>query len=400
MASVNIIRYNPIGIFSGTTQTVITYDDESVVHHVEPSGNVGTQYAGELGSEWCGTIHNLNPGLLKGGANWGDVYKTDVLWTTPEGGYNACDAYKNAFNKVYGPMIDSVTGQPLRSNRMARFTHPEGFPDPAALFEIQIKAVRGVGVGIGEGVIDYGEWQDYQPSGASVMHKNAAGKEVTSLGDDLKQEMEFVLIEQYEKPFAEKGVDFKSNTMWMEILVAVDDNLSETWSRVATLKAVMADYFGDNLPAGKIYPVSRIPNLDGIVEPQPRVIAGKDGSVTRSGEIVDGFSTWSAVDRSGVREVMVSGFGGQDAGTILGQIDDRIKEAGGTGLKENGIFNNAYIVARDTTEGSRAWLGEFNESFTKWYEGTSPAGRTAQFVGGFMDESYTCGISHKAIFAL
>ena len=60
MASVNIIRYNPIGIFSGTTQTVITYDDESVVHHVEPSGNVGTQYAGELGSEWFGTIHNLH----------------------------------------------------------------------------------------------------------------------------------------------------------------------------------------------------------------------------------------------------------------------------------------------------------------------------------------------------
>ena len=67
MASVNIIRYNPIGIFSGTTQTVITYDDESVVHHVEPSGNVGTQYAGELGSEWFGTIHNLNPGLPKRG---------------------------------------------------------------------------------------------------------------------------------------------------------------------------------------------------------------------------------------------------------------------------------------------------------------------------------------------
>lgn len=400
MASVNIIRYNPIGIFSGTTQTVVTYDDKSVVHHVEPSGNVGTQYAGELGSEWFGTIHNLNPGLLKGGANWGDVYKTDVLWTTPEGGYDGCDAYKNTFNAVYGPMIASVTGQQLNSNRMARFTHPEGFPDPAALFEVQIKAVRGENVKIGGGVIDYGEWQDHQPSGASVMHKDANGNTVTTLGDDLKQEMEFTMIEQYEKPFAEKGVDFKNDTIWLEVLVAVDDKPADTWSRIDTLKAVIADYFGDKIPAGKIYPVSRIPNLDGIVEPQPRCIVGKDVTLNRSSDIVDGFASWASFDRSGVREVMVSGVGGTDAGVVLDTIDSRIKEAGGTSLKQDGIFNNAYIVAGDSKDASRKWLGDFNTQFTAWYEGSSPAGRTAQFLGGFMDEKYTCGISNRAMFAV
>ena len=97
MSSVNIIRYNPIGIFSGTTQTVITYDDKSVVHHVEPSGNVGSQYPKELAAQWLGTIQNLAKGLVKGGATWGDVYATDVLWTTPAGGRAACDAYKNDY---------------------------------------------------------------------------------------------------------------------------------------------------------------------------------------------------------------------------------------------------------------------------------------------------------------
>lgn len=400
MSSVNIIRHNPITIFSGTTETIITYDDKSVVHHVEPSGNVGTQYAGELGSEWFGTIHNLNPGLLKGGATWGDVYKTDVLWTTPDGGYDACYVYKNTFNAVYGPMIESVTGASLRSNRMARFTHPEGFPDPKALFEVQIKAVRGEGVEVGNGMIDYGDWQDHQPSGASVQHNDKDGNPVTTLGDDLKQEMEYVLVEQYEKPFADKGVNFKRDTIWLEVLVAVDDAPDQTWSRIETLKEVIADYFGDRLPAGKIYPVSRIPNLDGIVEPQPRCVVGKDISRERSSEVVDGFATWAAFDHSGVREVMVSGVGGDDAGTILETIDGRIKEAGGSGLKENGIFNNAYIVAKDSSEASRQWIVDFNTSFTGYYEGTSPAGRTAQFVGGFMDEKYPSGISNRAIFAV
>lgn len=400
MASVNIIRHNPISIFSGTTETVITYDDNSVVRHVEPSGNVGTQYPNELGSQWFGTIHNLNPGLLKGGATWADVYKTDVLWTTPSGDRDECDDYKNDFNAVYGAMIDSVTGCALSSNRMARFTHQEGFPDPDALFEVQIKAVRGEGVSIGGGVIDYGDWQDHQPSGASVLHRNADGETVSTLGDDLRKEMEFVLVEQYEKPMAEKGVDFKSNTLWLEVLVGVDDDHAQGWSRVDTLNEVIEDYFGANRPAGLIYPVSRIPNLDGIVEPQPRVVVGDGVEIERSGEIVDGFSTWAAFNRSGVREVMVSGVGGDDAGTILGQIDGHIQAAGGQGLRENGIFNNAYIVSKDDTEASRQWLVDFNTSFSAYYEGVAPAGRTAQYVGGFMTPDYPCGISNRAIFAV
>ncbi len=400
MASVNIIRYNPIAIFSGTTETVITYDDHSVVRHVEPSGNVGTQYPEELGSQWFGTIHNLNPGLLKGGVTWGDVYKTDVLWTTPSADREDCEEYKNDFNAVYGAMIESVTGCGLRSNRMARFTHQEGFPDPAALFEVQIKAVKGDGVTIGGGVIDYGQWQDHQPSGASVLHTNAEGETVASLGDDLRKEMEFVLVEQYEKPMAVKGVDFKTGTIWFEVLVAIDDDPAQTWSRVDTLNDVIADYFGDNRPAGLIYPVSRIPNLDGIVEPQPRVVVGNDLDIERSGEIVDGFSTWVAFNQSGVREVMISGVGGDDAGTILGQIDGHVKAAGGQGLHQNGIFNNAYIVAKDVDEASRQWLVDFNTSFSAFYEGVAPAGRTAQFVGGFMTPDCACGISNRAIFAV
>jgi enamine deaminase RidA (YjgF/YER057c/UK114 family) len=400
MSSVNIIRYNPIGIFSGTTQTVITYDDKSVVHHVEPSGNVGSQYPKELAAQWLGTIQNLAKGLVKGGATWGDVYATDVLWTTPAGGRAACDAYKNDYNAVYGALIDAVTKQQLKSNRMARFTHPEGFPDPEALFEVQIKAVRGEAVSVGGGVIDYGNWQDYQPSGASVQHKGADGKTITTLGTDLKKEMEYVLIEQYEKPMAEKGVDFKTQTLWLEVLVAVDSDPSSQWARVAAMNEVIADYFGYNRPAGATYPVSWIPNLDGVVEPQPRCVVGEDITIERSGDNVDGFSTWTSFTHSGVKEVMTSGVGGDDAGTMLGTIDGYIKAAGGAGLKEDGIFNNAYVVAKDSSEASREWIVEFNKSFTAYYEGTSPAGRTAQFVGGYMDQKYPCGISNRAIFAV
>ena len=70
MASVNIIRHKPIPIFCSTAEVVMTYDDDQVVRLVEPSGNVGTQYPNELGSEWFGTIENLSLGLARGGANW------------------------------------------------------------------------------------------------------------------------------------------------------------------------------------------------------------------------------------------------------------------------------------------------------------------------------------------
>ena len=129
MAQVNIVRHNSIAIFSNPTEVIITDDNGHVVRLVEPSGNVGTQYANDVGSEWFGTIENLNKGLEICGVHWSDVYKTDVLWTTPSADRDECDQRKNDFNACYGAMIAAVTGGPLRSNRMARFTHPEGFPD-------------------------------------------------------------------------------------------------------------------------------------------------------------------------------------------------------------------------------------------------------------------------------
>ncbi|MXY48393.1 MAG: hypothetical protein F4Y38_03730 [Gemmatimonadetes bacterium] len=397
MAQVSIVRHNPIAIFSNPTEVLVKDDLNQVFRLVEPSGNVGTQYPNDVGSEWFGTIENLNRNLTICGVNWSDVYKTDVLWTTPSGDREDCDRLKDDYNTVYAPMIEAVTGGPLRSNRMARFTHPEGFPDPVALFEVQIKAVSGEHVTIGDGVIDYGYWRDHQPSGASVMHTRD-GKVITSLGSDLAEETAFVLDEQYEKPFAEAGVDFRKQTVWMEILVAVDDEPGKTWERIDTVRRVFEDYYGDDRPAGLIYPVSRIPNLDGIVEPQPRVVSG-DVGITRSGDLEDGFSTWTSIHYGGVTEVMTSAVGGDDAGLQLSTLDARIQAAGGTGLKEDGIFNNAYVVAGDDTEANRAWIQEFNASFSAWYEGSAPAGRTAQFIGGIQQASYRSGISNRAIFA-
>ena len=420
MATVNIVRHKPISIFSGTVEVVITYDDTSVVRLIEPSGNVGSQYPKELGSQWFGTIENLSPGLTRGGATWADVYKTDVLWTTPSDSRDECEAYRDAFNAVYGPMIQAVTGGPLNSNRMARFTHSEGFPDPEALFEVQIKAVKGEEVTINKGTIEYGSWTDHQPSGASVQHTDSNGNLVTSLGDDVRQEVEFILKEQYEKPLAEKGVDFRTQTAWLEILVGVDDlsdktwnsvenvgkavsdflgETSQVWDRIDHISHAVVDYFGEHCPAGKIYPVSRIPNLDGIVEPQPRCIVGEDVTIDRSGDIVDGFSTWTAVRHSGVSEVLVSGVGGDDGNAILNTIDGHVKAAGGTSLKADGVFNNAYICAAESSESGRARIGTFNEQFSGYYEGTAPAGRTAQFVPGFMNKANICGISNRSIFA-
>ena len=397
MAQVSIIRHNPIAIFSNPTEVIVKTDDNKVFRLVEPSGNVGTQYAGEVGSEWFGTIENLNAGLEVCGVHWSDVYKTDVMWTTPSDDRDECGARKNSFNAVYGAMIKAVTGGPMQSNRMARFTHQEGFPDPKALFEIQIKAVKGDGVTIGGGQIDYGSWVDHQPSGASVMHKKD-DEMITTLGPNVAEEMRFVLEEQYEKPFAEKGVDFKTQTIWMETLVAVDDDPANSWERMEVVRKVFEDYFGDNRPAGLIYPVSRIPNLDGIVEPQPRVVSG-DVEITRSGKLEDGFSTWAAAKYGGVTDVMISAVAGDDAGALLDTLDSRIKEAGGNGLKQDGVFNNAYIVAGADSAANRAWIQEFNGAFSAWYEGTAPAGRTAQFVGGIQQPQHKSGISTRALFA-
>jgi hypothetical protein len=210
--------------------------------------------------------------------------------------------------------------------------------------------------------------------------------------------MEFILEEQYAKPFAEAGVDFRKQTVFMEILVAVDDDPAKTWERIEITRKAFANYFGDDRPAGLIYPVSRIPNLDSIIEPQPRVVSG-EVKIVRSGQLEDGFSTWTAISHHGVREVMVSAVAGDDANVQLSTIDARIKEAGGQGLKENGIFNNAYISAGDDSAGSRASLVKFNEAFSAYYAGSAPAGRTAQFVGGIQRKGAPYGISNRAIFA-
>lgn len=397
MAQVNIVRHNSISVFSNPTEVIIRDDNGEVVRLIEPSGNVGTQYANDVGSEWFGTVENLNKGLQICGVHWSDVYKTDVLWTTPSADRDECDQRKNDFNKIYGALINAVTGGPLRSNRMARFTHQEGFPDPAALFETQIKAAKGEKVKIGGGKVDYGTWVDHQPSGASVQHKKG-DKMITTLGPDLVEEMEFILDEQYAKPFAEQGIDFRKQTVFMEILVAVDDDPAKTWERIETTRKAFANYFGDDRPAGLIYPVSRIPNLDSVIEPQPRVVSG-EVEIVRSGQLEDGFSTWNAISHHGVREVMVSAVADGDAHAQLSTIDARVKEAGGQGLKENGIFNNAYIGAGADSAANREALVEFNKSFTAYYEGSAPSGRTAQYVGGIQREGAPYGISNRSIFA-
>jgi hypothetical protein len=293
-------------------------------------------------------------------------------------------------------MINSATGGPLRSNRMARFTHQEGFPDPKALFEVQIKAAAG-DVEIGGGKLDFGSWVDHQPSGASVMHKKG-DEMITTLGPDVGKEMEFVLEEQYAKPFAEAGVDFRKQTVFMEILVGVDDAPDQAWERIEAVRKVFEDYYGDDRPAGLIYPVSRIPNLDGVVEPQPRVVSG-DVEILRSGTLEHGFSTWNAIRHGGITEVMVSAVGGDDGAAILDGVDARVKEAGGAGLKQNGIFNNAYIAAGSDSKANRDSLASFNPPFTKWYEGTAPSGRTAQYVGGIQQQGIAYGVSNRSIFA-
>ena len=397
MAQVSIIRHNPIAIFSSPTEVIVTDDDNNVFRLIEPSGNVGTQYPADVGSQWLGTIQNLNAGLEVCGVHWSDVYKTDVLWTTPSSNWGPCDEQKNAFNTVYGAMIEAVTGGPLRSNRMARHTHPEGFPDPAAMFEVQIKAIKGADVSLSATDIVHGSWVDHQISGQTVYHEKD-GKMVDTLGGDITEEAMFILEEQLEKPFAAKGVDMKKQTAWIEIMVAADYAPGEAWQRVETVRKLIEDYYGDARPAGVIYPVSRIPIENGQVEIQPRLVSG-NAEIVRSGEIVDGFSTWTALKYGGVTEVLLSAVGGDDAGALLGSLDDRIQQAGGNGLKQDGIFNNAYVVAKGDSQASRDWIKEFNVSFSAYYEGTAPAGRTAQFLGGIQKEGYPCGIASRAIFA-
>ena len=146
------------------------------------------------------------------------------MWTTPSADRDECDGFKNDFNAVYAPLIEGIAGGhgPMVSNRMARFTHQEGFPDPEALFEVQIKAVQGDSVSIDSGTIDYGYWQDHQPSGASTMHTNAAGETITKVPGGAGAEFDFIMG-NFEEKFAAAGADLKTQCVWCEILVAVDE---------------------------------------------------------------------------------------------------------------------------------------------------------------------------------
>ncbi|MCH6554078.1 MAG: hypothetical protein IH793_07975, partial [Acidobacteria bacterium] len=96
--------------------------------------------------------------------------------------------------------------------------------------------------------------------------------------------------------------------------------------------------------------------------------------------------------------VMVSAVGGDDAATILATLDGKVRQAGGQGLKENGVFNNAYLVAGDDSEANRASLGEFNPPFAGYYEDCVPASRTAQYVGGCQQKEFKYGVSNRSIF--
>jgi hypothetical protein len=58
---------------------------------------------------------------------------------------------------------------------------------------VQIKAVSGPTVSIDIGTIDYGYWQDHQPSGASTMHTNVSGETVTRIDGGAGAEFQFIV---------------------------------------------------------------------------------------------------------------------------------------------------------------------------------------------------------------
>jgi hypothetical protein len=119
-----------------------------------------------------------------------------------------------------------------------------------ALFEVQIKAIQGESVSIGGGgKIDHGYYCDYQPSGASTMHTNAAGETVTVAPGPrgAGRELEFIMA-QFESKLRVEGVDCRSQCVWVEILVAVDglDGSTGAWAAVEDAMRAMRAYFPDN----------------------------------------------------------------------------------------------------------------------------------------------------------
>jgi hypothetical protein len=77
---------------------------------------------------------------------------------------------------------------------------------------------------------------DHQPSGASTMHTNADGQVVTRIPGGAAAEFDFIMS-SFEKKFAAAGADLKTQCVWLEILVAVDD-LGDEDARWAAVEQV------------------------------------------------------------------------------------------------------------------------------------------------------------------
>ena len=52
---------------------------------------------------------------------------------------------------------------------------------------------------------------------------------------------------------------------------------------------------------------------------------------------------------------------------VMDKIDKFLREAGGTSLAHDGVFNNAYVLATADSAAARARIAEFNSAFTAWY---------------------------------
>ena len=52
---------------------------------------------------------------------------------------------------------------------------------------------------------------------------------------------------------------------------------------------------------------------------------------------------------------------------VMDKIDSFVREAGGKSLANDGVFNNAYVLATADSAAARARIAEFNEAFTAWY---------------------------------
>ena len=100
-----------------------------------------------------------------------------------------------------------------------------------------------------------------------------------------------------------------------------------------------------------------------------------------------------------VSAVSHDGVDAEKTAAILDKIDLYVKEAGGTSLKADGVFNNAYVLATDDAAASRTRIAEFNPNFIAWYGDAARPGRTAQFMGGVMQKGRELAISSRAIFA-